>query len=405
MRILAITSQYPRPGAETAAAFNRQQFAALAKEHDVRVIAPVAWTERLRAKLHGRPGWSEPAGPNALPVDRPTYYFPPRLLEHRWGQCYYRSIRRTVLQRIDEFRPDAILGCWAHPDGWAAVHLARQAGLPVVIKVIGSDVLVLAKNPRRRARIAEALREADSVVAVSRDLAEHVAALGVDQRRIHVVPEGVDESLFHPGDQREARLQLGIDPDERVLLFVGNLLLSKGAGLLVEACRLLQERGVRFRCYLVGQGKHEREVRSALASGGLEERVFLMGARSQRELPAWYRASDVVVLPSFSEGVPNVLREALACGRPFVATRVGGVPEVAPPAFSRLVAPGEPAPLADALEDFLANPPPVNEMIVRRLNPSWEQSARLLAERLQEVLHGRAYGRETEAACAGAMVR
>src|SRR5205085_2818900 len=102
-------------------------------------------------------------------IYHPTYRFPPRFLKQRYGKYFLASARGTVARVIEEFQPNVILSCWAHPDGWAAVRLGREHGLPVLVKVIGSDVLVLARDPHRRERVAEVLREADGVVAVSRD--------------------------------------------------------------------------------------------------------------------------------------------------------------------------------------------------------------------------------------------
>ncbi|MDB5291168.1 MAG: tuaC, partial [Phycisphaerales bacterium] len=240
LRILALTHQYPRLGNELFAPYNRHQIRCLSHGHDIRVIAPIAWTGLFRG------GYADHLtcprhylNKDNLWVDHPPYFYPPKLLEHRYGDFYLLSIRKTVRRIIDEFKPGVIFSCWSHPDGWAAVRLAREHGLPVLIKVVGSDVLVLARNPRRRERVAEALREADGVIAVSRDLAEHVVELGVDPARVHVVPEGIDQELFSPGDPQEARARLGLEggPDGSAslprLLFVGNLLLSKGAGVLL----------------------------------------------------------------------------------------------------------------------------------------------------------------------------
>jgi glycosyltransferase involved in cell wall biosynthesis len=384
MRILAITNLYPRPDRPLLAPFNRQQFRALAEHHELRIIAPVPWTDKVRAVARLTSVPRRYVNRDGIWVDHPTFFFPPRLLEHTYGQFYLASVGRAVRDVLREFRPQVLLGCWAHPDGWAAVRIARQAGLPVLIKVIGSDVLVAARNPRRRRRIAEALLEADGVMAVSHDLAEHVTRLGVSPRKIDVVSEGVDGDLFRPGDQGEARRQLGLADGGSVLLFVGNLLLSKGAGVLVEACGRLRQRGRAFHCYLVGQGRDAAALRSLIGRHGLDEWVTLAGACPQERLPDWYRASDLVALPSFSEGVPNVLREALACGRPFVATAVGGIPEISRPPAGRLVPPGDADALADALAESLDRPPVVDEA-ARRGSISWQESARLLAERLQAI--------------------
>ena len=170
-----------------------------------------------------------------------------------------------------------------------------------------------------------------------------------------------------------------------MVLFVGNVLRSKGAAVLVEACALLARRGRSFSCYLVGRGRDERRVAALAARRGLAGRVVLAGARPFAELPDWYRACDVVALPSFSEGIPNVLREAAACGRPFVATRVGGIPEVAEASSSRLVAAGSAAELAGALSEALAGGLAAPSCGGPAAPIGWDESARRLAGALGEA--------------------
>ncbi len=375
MRILAITNLYPRPGRETFAAFNRQQFAALAEGHELAVVAPVPWTEEWADRRIGRAVPGADTSPSGIAIRHPRFYFTPKILRPWYGEFFLASIRAGVRRLIEEFRPDAVLGCWAHPDGWAAARLAREAGLPCVIKVVGSDVLVAGRGGRRGARVAEALRSADAVVAVSRHLAAEVVAKGVDPARVRVVPSGLDASLFSPGDRGEARARVGLDGDDRpVILFVGNLLLSKGAGVLLEAMKAPALGRSGARCILVGRGKDEARLRAMVAKAGLAARVRFAGPRPHRDLPDWYRAADVVALPSFSEGIPNVLLEASACGRPFVATRVGGIPEIADRAASRLVPPGDPGALAVAIAEVLGwGPGPASTW------SSWAESAELLA--------------------------
>ncbi|HEX5443476.1 MAG TPA: glycosyltransferase [Pirellulales bacterium] len=419
MRILAITNLYPRPKRPLIAAFNRQQLRALAQNHEVRVVAPVGWPNAIPELLkHGRSP-SQYVNDDGILVAHPTFYYPPRIWRGRHGRLLTWSIRHAVGQALREFRPDVLLGCFAYPDGWAAVRLARQVGLPVAIKVHGSDVRVLEHQRSTRPRLIEALRAADRVVAVSGDLAKQVANLGAAQTKVRVVHNGVDGERFSRGDQGAARERLGLPRGEKAVVFVGHLLLSKGAGVLIEACRLLRggeaarqrdrdwskagaDATNRFICYLIGSGGHERKLRSMIASYGLNERVRLVGSCPHDQLPDWFRASDVVALPSFSEGIPNVLREALACGRPFVATRVGGIPEIAHPSFSRLVEPGDAAGLADALAAMLAEPPVVDAALVARCNMTWRESAEQLAEVLAAAVRSR--GRDSKVGGEGAEV-
>lgn len=364
MRILAVTNLYPNPFEPNRGTFNRQQFRALAEIHALHVLSPISWVDEARARLRGKAALppSRRVTCDGISVEHPRYYYPPGILRSRYGHWYEWSIRSLFERAVEVFRPDLIFAPWAYPDGWAAVNLGRQAGLPVVVKVHGSDILwSLWHHADRRERTREALLGADAVVAVSEDLARHVHRLDVAPERVRVVYDGIDAQLFHPGPRAEARSRLGLDAHEPTILFVGNLLPVKGLDLLITACAQLVNRGQRFRCYLVGQGLLRAQLAAQIKQLGLTERVILMGPRPHAQLPDWFRSADVFVLPSRSEGLPCVLLEASACGRPFVASAVGGIPEIARAGRGRLFPPGDASRLADALEAELTDPNHVAE--------------------------------------------
>jgi glycosyltransferase involved in cell wall biosynthesis len=357
MRFLALTNLFPSPYLPHKAPFNRYQFRLLGARHPVAVIAPIAWTDEFRARRRGQ----SPLVPgrrvelDGLVVDHPRFYFPPKILQRTYGRLFEASVAATFRRRVDEFHPDLVFASWAYPDGWAAVQLARRAGLRVVIQVLGSDVLLLTKHPRRAQLTFDALREADGVITVSRDLARRVIEEGVSPNKVRVIYGGVDPALYHPGAKAAARLRVGLDPGgDPVILFVGNLLPVKGIDVLIDACAILAAAGWRFRCRIIGHGPLAESLQTRIDRVGLRDRVTLLGAKPQTELPDWYRASDVFALPSHSEGVPNVLREASACAIPCVATRVGGIPEISDCGTIRLIPPANPATLAGAICEVLA---------------------------------------------------
>src|SRR5437762_2024653 len=107
MRILTITNRFPRPGHQTDATYNGHQVDALAKHHEVRVIAPVAWLERVRDL--GKVGAGRQSLRGATPVYHPTFWYVPKVREHRFGRAYARSIQGTVRKVLKDFRPDALL--------------------------------------------------------------------------------------------------------------------------------------------------------------------------------------------------------------------------------------------------------------------------------------------------------
>jgi glycosyltransferase involved in cell wall biosynthesis len=320
---------------------------------------------------------------DGIDVEHPRYRFTPRVLRGTYGWAYRRSVRAAFARAVAEFRPDLVLASWAYPDGAAAVDLGHAAGLPVVINVVGSDVLLV--GGVRRRRTTDALRRADGIWAVSQDLANGVADMGVAPDRVRVIYNGVDTALFTPGDRRAARARLGLPADERAVLFVGNFVPVKGLDVLIDALGRARSGNIGFTCRLIGHGPLRAALERRAAAARVVDRLVFTGPVAHDRLPDWFRAADLVVLPSRSEGVPNVLLEAAACGTPYVATRVGGIPEIAGRAHHLLVPPGDPGALADALARGLTGrvDPPTEPVAAAR---SFDDAAAELAAYLSEVI-------------------
>jgi len=374
MRILAVTNLYPNPKQPHRASFNRRQFAALALDHDVRVIAPIAWTSGLAPQ-----GARVESG---IISHHPHYLYTPKVLRAHYGHFYQNSIRPTFHQHVREWHPDVVLACWAYPDGWAAVRLAREYRLPVAIKVHGSDLLTLTPRDPRYARTAEALAAANTVIAVSNNLREKALAMGAHPHRTHVVYNGIDAATFHSGPRDHARQLLNLTDPAPLILFIGNLLPVKGPDILINALARARDAHVPFRCVCIGQGPMTRELRALVDRHALAAHIEFRPPCPQEQLANWYRAADLLVLPSRSEGTPNVLLEAAACATPFIATNVGGVPDLCDPAA--LVQPNNPAALAQRIQHFLT--PATRPTLRPRFTPgSWSDSARSLATVLERI--------------------
>lgn len=358
MKILALTNLYPNPLQPHRAAFNRHRFRFLAEHHQVRLIAPVSWRDEWALRGTGaRIPSDRRTTCDGIAVEHPRYWYTPGVLRGQYGRFFEASVRPAFDRAVRAFEPDIVLATWAYPDGWAAVRLARRHGLPVAVLVHGSDVRRMDEFAARRAGTREALCEADGVIAVSADLAARVVALGAAPERVATVLDGVDRTLFHPGDRAAARQRLGLADDRRHLLYIGNLLPVKGVDVLLQACQAMDAKRQDWRLHLVGDGAERARLQAQAQSAGLADRVVFHGAQPHAALPDWLRAADLFVLPSRSEGIPNVLLEASACGTPYVASRVGGIPEIAALGAGVLVPPEQPQALAGAIDAALQAPP------------------------------------------------
>ena len=264
------------------------------------------------------------------------------------------SVRRGLLRDVSHRQPDVVLSYWAHPDGEIALRFARRLGVPVALIVGGSDVLLLTKDPRRRERVEAVLRGVDAVITIGENLRSRVIAMRVPAERVTSVMRPVDTVRFAPGDQIEARRQLGLTPEPAVLLWVGRLVPVKAVDTLLRAVALLREQYPALVLCIAGDGPEARSLHALSGQLGIDPLVRWLGDVHHDDLPDWYRAADVTVLPSLSEGVPNVLLESIACGTPFVASNVGSIPEIADEACDRLVPPGRADELATGLAIVLA---------------------------------------------------
>jgi glycosyltransferase involved in cell wall biosynthesis/peptidoglycan/xylan/chitin deacetylase (PgdA/CDA1 family) len=385
MRLLFVTNIYPTPLDPTRGVFNHRLAVALSRRHAVRVVAPIPWVDECahRWKDLGSLPPNRTRQMDGIEVSHPRYYYVPRILRGQYGWFYWHSVRSTILPILQDEKPDAVISHWAHPDGEAALRAARRAGVPGIVIVGGSEVLQLAKERGRRRCIVRTLHAADAVVPVSDDLKERLIELGIAPDKIHVVPRGVDTTVFAPGEQLEARRRLGIAEEGKVLVWVGRMVPVKGLDVLLQACTQLCET-VPFQLYLVGKGPLEQELKHACQALGLSGRVFFPGACSHKELSDWYRAADWTVLPSRSEGIPNVLRESLACGTPFVASHVGGIPEIARHGPNRLVPPEDAPALAAALAAVLTEPG--RPAVFASKLPTWDDSAEALVRVIQRAI-------------------
>lgn len=238
------------------------------------------------------------------------------------------------------------------PDGVAA---AAKAGVRVVFSFHGIEQANARLSWWRRRVVRAALRRCDARFAVSAAARDWIVRqTGMVPEAFEVLHNGVDTDHFAPADSPcAARARLGLPLDRTVLLAVGNLKPIKGHDLLLDAIQRTGLRADRLVTVLVGHDEAEaRTARRIAALEGFDVRA--VGLRD--DVRDWYHAADLFVLPSRWEGFPNALLEAMACGLPAVATRVGGVPELLRDnETGLLVAPDDAAALALALRALLAD--------------------------------------------------
>lgn len=384
MRLLIVTSQFPIAGEPNRGRPIHQTVRELSTLADVRVLSPVA----------RYPRWATPRSYLFRAAD-PAHTVPDcdvRYVEYPALPLLTRPFNgwlcaRTLHAPLRAFAPDVVLSYWLYPDAFGAMHAARRAGLPLVVGARGSDLRVRDAVSRRLTR--PVLHAARRILVVSEDLGRVAARdYDADPARIRAIPNGCDATIFHPRDRSEARAALGIDADAELVVYVGRLVPEKGLRELLDAMALLAPQRPKLQLALVGEGPMRTGLETRIAADPAL-RVRLAGAQGPHEVARWMAASDLVTLPSYSEGHPNVLVEALACGRPVVATPVGGIPEVVDAECGLLVAARDPDALSAGLRDALDRRWD-DDALSRRFSRGWDAVAADTLRACEEALAGAA---------------
>ena len=193
-----------------------------------------------------------------------------------------------------------------------------------------------------RPQILDALQRAQAVTTKSAALRSRIIAEGIPADRIRVTQNGVDSRRFTIRDRDTSARVLDLPRDQRRLVFVGKLEPIKGLPFLLKAFASIAAHDPRLNLYVVGDGFKRVLYERTAADIGLASRVRFVGAQHPALIPVWLGAAELLCMPSLNEGCPNVVLEALASGRPVVASEVGAVPDLLTRATGMIVRPAMP---------------------------------------------------------------
>jgi len=368
--LLTISNLFPRPDQPQRGLFNAQLFREFARQlggsSSAQPLLNLCLVPEWRAwRWRAIRRWKVEEG---LP---PTLYCPvfyvPRYGHDRMADTYYRSLRNM---HVTLRGTRAVFAAWLYPDGVAAARVARDLAVPCWIMVQGSDVFHL-QHPRRRQALLDMIDDIEGYICVSRPLADALIKAGVGPSRVHVVPNGVDHELFKYRTKAEAVSQLTVNSEQltvnstqanqteapgrdtrrlstvhcspftvnssipladivagrmKLVLFVGNLVPVKGPDVFLKSLAVLKSKVSgpwSIVSAFIGDGPMRRDLERAARRWGLGTSVYFLGSRPHNEVARWMNLADVLCLSSRSEGMPNVVIEALVSGVPVAVTDVG----------------------------------------------------------------------------------
>jgi glycosyltransferase involved in cell wall biosynthesis len=234
---------------------------------------------------------------------------------------------------------------WAYPLGPIGLIIRYLSSSGLITTARGSDLTLYGNHPHWKGIIAQTLTASDGVITVGSGLRDIAVKMGVSHQDIAVIPSvGVDIKKF----QEVKPIELVAEGVK--LLYVGGLVPVKGLDVLIKACALLVEQGIKFHLFLVGKGSEKQKLSDLVISLKLQAFITFVGEIPHPQVPAYFKSIDVFVLPSRQEGLGIVLLEAMAAKTAIVASKVGGIPDLVTDGKNGLlVSPENPHALAMAL--------------------------------------------------------
>jgi len=286
-----------------------------------------------------------------------------------YSELLYSKHIEDLIKRLE---PDLLHAHFAYPEGWVA-YLAKVRlwqRIPLVVTLHGYDILVepsvgygIRLSKRYESLVKKVLNAADSVIVASRAVFNEAASLVKDAGKIHLVPNGVDTRRFNPAlNGNIIRKRFAIE-DKQVIFTLRHHSPRYGITYLLLAAKLILDERKDVTFIIGGDGPLLDYHKMLTRRLSISSYVFFTGRIPQEELPLYYGASDVVVVPSLQEAWGLVATEAMACGKPVVASRVGGLTDQVIDGYNGfLVQPKDPKALGDKILYLLENPSEARRM-------------------------------------------
>ncbi|MGB4623509.1 MAG: glycosyltransferase family 4 protein, partial [Candidatus Methanoculleus thermohydrogenotrophicum] len=323
--LLVISNSFPNEdNTFVSGVFVKEQIKYLRHHFDnIYVVSPVAYgMERLRKTRHFDYQFDNVQVFFPKYINNPLFWHYGRSL---WVDLEARAIMSLIKKEDLQF--DLIHAHFTWPSGAVAVKLKQNYSVPAVITEHTSDTFMEAVETEDRVFI-NAWSKADKIIRVKKSDTSAFGRVNIPLQNVIPIPNGYDSKKFHPVDTQKCRAVLNLPPDKKLILNVGNLYDEvKGHEFLIEAISKIVVKREDLLCVIVGSGKLRSSLERQIHSLGLEDHVVLAGGKPHDEIPLWMNACDLFVLPSLSESFGVVQVEAMACGKPVVATRNGGSEE------------------------------------------------------------------------------
>lgn len=292
------------------------------KINDLSAVLPLRiLKERGRSRIDLN---SLPKNINVIPT--PFFSLPTNNSFKNAGPRHMAIVKRVLSERKINF--DMVHSHFIWSPGYVGSQLKKQHNIPFIVTAHGYDIYDLPfRDEDWREKITSVLNSADRIITVSNKNYDCIRKLKI-KTKVEIIPNGYRSNMFFPKNVGSCRKELGLPKNKKIILTIGNLIPIKGHEYLISSMSKIVKKNKNILCLILGSGNLVNKLERKIRSMDLREHVKIIDQKPHSEIPTWINASDVFVLPSLNEGNPTVMFEALGCGKPFVGTIVGGVPEI-----------------------------------------------------------------------------
>jgi glycosyltransferase involved in cell wall biosynthesis len=318
--LLSVCTVFPTRNNPTFGLFVKRRLEAIAKHVPVRILNPQPCFPFLRPQVEDSQLSNDR---NAVDI-RPMFYIP-KVANHWNGFWLERCVSKWLSNMpAQDLRNSVLDAHFGYPEGVGCYRAARKHQLPLFITVRGLETELMTV-PSIKRQMLEAFDYATGIISVSDFLKEMLVANGVPSEKVTVIGNGVDSVVYSPGDKELSRRLIGIEPETRLIVAVGNVQRRKGYDVLIDALKTFDDTK-NLVCSIIG-GVNEKEtleqLKAQVSDLGSPTQVRFLGQQTPDVVAEWLRAADVFVLPTRREGCCNAVLEALSSGTPVISTPAG----------------------------------------------------------------------------------
>jgi len=272
-------------------------------------------------------------------------------------------------------------------EGLLGVKLKREYNKPLLVTTYGEDVSLFSKKFFSNYLIKFTLKNSDTIICQSKSQEKEMNRIGIVNQRFFMIPMGANLEKFRPKDKNKTRKTLNLPINKKIVLFVGHLVTRKGVGYLIKSIKIISKKDKNILGCIIGKGILENSLKKISSELGLNGYINFLGQKNHDEVARYINACDILVLPSLNEGLPVVLCEALACGKPVVATKVAGTPELVNKDVGYLVKPKDVNDLAEKISLALNKKWKKEKLLKRAKEFSTATSARKVINVYESLLN------------------